>query len=183
MGQCGSFEKTVKTQRKNIKKLSPGDIVYGKEILKPEVQRMADLDDKSGRVTVKGTILSIETFVSPKRGTVIITVFITDLTNSVAVKLFPDEAAKARTSQLLEKAKEEGAALMVRGWFRYDNYARDYCIFADDINRYPVERRTDASAEKRVELHLHTRMSAMDATADLDKVVELAAKWGHTQLQ
>lgn len=105
MGQCGSFEKTVKTQRKNIKKLSPGDIVYGKEILKPEVQRMADLDDKSGRVTVKGTILSIETFVSPKRGTVIITVFITDLTNSVAVKLFPDEAAKARTSQLLEKQR------------------------------------------------------------------------------
>lgn len=37
---------------------------------------------------------------------------------------------------------------MVRGWFRYDNYARDYCIFADDINRYPVERRTDVSAEK-----------------------------------
>ena len=101
------MKKTVKTQRKNIKKLSPGDIVYGKEILKPEVQRMADLDDKSGRVTVKGTILSIETFVSPKRGTVIITVFITDLTNSVAVKLFPDEAAKARTSQLLEKAKVE----------------------------------------------------------------------------
>lgn len=66
---------------------------------------MADLDDKSGRVTVKGTILSIETFVSPKRGTVIITVFITDLTNSVAVKLFPDEAAKVRTSQLLEKQR------------------------------------------------------------------------------
>lgn len=181
-GNAAALKKTVKTQRKNIKKLSPGDIVYGKEILKPEVQRMADLDDKSGRVTVKGTILSIETFVSPKRGTVIITVFITDLTNSVAVKLFPDEAAKARTSQLLEKAKEEGAALMVRGWFRYDNYARDYCIFADDINRYPVERRADTSAEKRVELHLHTRMSAMDATADLDKVVELAAKWGHTAI-
>ncbi|HAY19884.1 MAG TPA: hypothetical protein DCY17_03635, partial [Clostridiales bacterium] len=181
-GNAAALKKTVKTQRRNIKKLSPGDIVYGKEILKPEVQHMADLDDKSGRVTVKGTILSIETFVSPKRGTVIITIFITDLTNSVAVKIFPDEAAKVRTSQLLEKAKEEGAALMVRGWFRYDNYARDYCIFADDINRYPVERRADTSAEKRVELHLHTRMSAMDATADLDKVVELAAKWGHTAI-
>lgn len=68
-GSAAALKKPVKTQRKNIKKLSPGDIVYGKEILKPEVQRMADLDDKSGRVTVKGTILSIETFVSPKRGT------------------------------------------------------------------------------------------------------------------
>ena len=59
-GSAAALKKPVKTQRKNIKKLSPGDIVYGKEILKPEVQRMADLDDKSGRVTVKGTILSIE---------------------------------------------------------------------------------------------------------------------------
>lgn len=169
----------VKTKkRKEIKHINPKDIVYGKEIVKFEPMRMADLDDKSGRVMVSGTLVSKEIFVS-KRGTVVITLFITDKTNTVAVKLFPDDSIKQRTITLIEAAEKDGAAFLVRGNYRFDTYARDYCIFADDINRHESEYRMDTADEKRVELHLHTKMSAMDATCGVSEVIQLAAKWGH----
>ena len=168
-----------KTQRKNIRHLSPADIIYGKEILKPELVRMADLTDRSGHISVRGELLSMESFVSKKRRTNVLTLTVTDKTNTVIVKLFPDELTASRTMNLLKKAQEEPCELLIRGNFRFDSYQRDYCLFADDINRYPKEIRADTAADKRVELHLHTQMSAMDATTKLAEVVERAAKWGH----
>ena len=178
-GVVRSVRKAQKTQRKQIKHLSPTDIIYGREILKPDLVRMAELTDKSGRITVKGTLLSMEVFVSEKRKTTVLTLSVTDRSNTVFVKIFPDEQTKTRTIGLLEKAQKEPCLLMIRGAYRYDTYARDYCIFADDVNRYPLEVRTDNSPDKRVELHLHTQMSAMDATTKLSEVVARAASWGH----
>lgn len=175
----GVAVKAKRTQKKALHRLAATDIIFGKEILRPDMIKMSELSDKSGRVTVMGSILNMETFVSPKSGTVVLTLYITDKTNTTAVKLFPDNVAKSRTIAFLERARGEGAALMVRGYYRYDNYTRDYCIFADDINRYPIERRMDILPDKRVELHLHTKMSAMDATIDVSEVIALAAKWGH----
>ena len=160
------------------KRLAPADIILGKEILKPDMVLMSELTDRSGKITVKGELLSMEVFVS-KRGTTVVTLSITDKTNTAFVKLFLDDVSKARTVNLLEKAQKEPCLLMVRGRYSFDSYARDYCIFADDINRLPVEVRTDTAEVKRVELHLHTQMSAMDATTGVKDVIERAAKWGH----
>ncbi len=169
--------KPTKAKKKAAPKMNPLDIIYGKEIRKSELMPMNELNDKSGKVTVKGTIVQKEIFES-KRGNIIITIFITDKTNTAAVKLFPDNLMKERTVSLIEKVEKEGAALMVRGRYGYDSYAKDYCIFADDINRVENEKRMDNAEEKRVELHLHTRMSAMDATCGVSEIIELAAKWG-----
>ncbi len=37
----------------------------------------------------------------------------------------------------------------------------------------------DKAAEKRVELHLHTRFSTMDGLTDVKDAISQAAKWGH----
>lgn len=50
---------------------------------------------------------------------------------------------------------------------------------AQDINEISVKGREDKAAEKRVELHLHTPMSAMDAVTPTGDLVAQAAKWGH----
>lgn len=165
-------------EKQKAKRLGSNDVIFGKEILKPEMVTMSELTDRSGKITVKGELLSMEIFNS-KRGTTVVTLSITDKTNTVFVKLFLDDVSKGRTLSLLEKARKEPCLLMVRGRYSFDSYARDYCIFADDINRFPVEIRTDTAEVKRVELHLHTQMSAMDATTGVKEVIERAAKWGH----
>ncbi len=159
-------------------RLAPADVIFGKEILRPELVSMSELTDRSGKITVKGSLLSMEVFVS-KRGTTVLTLSVTDKTNTVFVKMFLDELTKARTVPLLEKAAKEPCLLMIRGAYRFDSYQRDYCLFADDINRLPLEVRTDNAEVKRVELHLHTQMSAMDATVNVKEIIARAAKWGH----
>ena len=47
-----------------------------------------------------------------------------------------------------------------------------------DVTEITHEPRMDTAEVKRVELHLHTRMSNMDALTDTGSVVKLAAKWG-----
>jgi DNA polymerase-3 subunit alpha (Gram-positive type) len=49
--------------------------------------------------------------------------------------------------------------------------------FLDLIPSPPL--RTDENPEKRVELHLHTKMSAMDAVGEIDEYCRLAAHMGH----
>lgn len=189
-GDSEELEKTVnrdwggkpqpkRTVRKAQARMLPKDIILGREILKPEIVKMSELNDKTGRVTVRGEIQDIEFFESPKSHKFIFTVSLSDRTNTIFVKLFPDSAASSRIEPALKKAWSDADALTVRGNFHYDGFLRDYCLFADDINISKVERRQDTAQDKRVELHLHTQMSAMDATTKLSSVVELAAKWGH----
>lgn len=165
-------------KKKQTETSDPKDIIFGKEIKKYEVVKMIDLDENSNKVTVRGSILSLEVFTT-KKNTAVLTVLVTDKTNTVAIKLFPEQSEQQRVISLIEQAKKEAAELLVRGNYRFDTYANGYCIFATDINRKEAEIRMDKAENKRVELHLHTKMSAMDATCGVEEIIALAAKWGH----
>ena len=140
---------------------------------------MSDVSDKSGRVTVAGSLLGIDEFVSPKKGTIILTLRVSDFTNTLLVKIFPEEMEKAKLLNALNDIKEKGDEVVIKGFYKFDEYAHDYCLYANHINRREVKKRMDEAPEKRVELHLHTQMSAMDATTDVEKVIARAAQWGH----
>ena len=60
-----------------------------------------------------------------------------------------------------------------------DPYAKEVVIMARDINKLTKIERMDTAEEKRVELHMHTTMSSMDAVTAASKIVERAAKFGH----
>lgn len=67
----------------------------------------------------------------------------------------------------------------VRGSVQNDTFVRDLVLIANDLNEVKPNERQDTAEEKRVELHVHTQMSQMDAVASITKLVEQAKKWGH----
>lgn len=71
--------------------------------------------------------------------------------------------------------------LRARGSIQNDTFVRDLVMIGNDLNEIkPVERKDTAKEdEKRVELHLHTPMSQMDAVSSVATLVGQAKKWGH----
>ncbi len=125
--------------------------------------------------------IAVEVFAKPdsrqlKNNKTLITFPVTDYTGSVLVKLFLDEQKLADFP--LEKCKT-GANLLIYGTVNYDEYDHDIVIKPTAINTYTPERRTDDAPVKRVELHLHTNMSAMDAVTSAEALVNRAHEWGH----
>ncbi|MCL2420681.1 MAG: PolC-type DNA polymerase III [Defluviitaleaceae bacterium] len=95
-----------------------------------------------------------------------------DRYNAVSVKFFssPEEDLPIK----------KGGALAVRGKIQYDDYVGELLLLADTIAPGSSPKvRPDNAKEKRVELHLHTNMSSMDATSTAAAYVKRAADWGH----
>ena len=148
--------------------------LYGKKIVVEEITKIADINMGSGYVTIKGDLFKIDVF-ETKAGRKIISLFVTDYTSSIIVKVFP----KGDTAdELLENIKK-GMHLILRGEAAYDSFAREVTISCRDINLSKKVERMDTATEKRVELHLHSTMSAMDGITSISRLVERAAKWGH----
>jgi len=85
---------------------------------------------------------------------------------------------KDKSGSVIERLKEK-ANVKIRGEAQYDKFSRELSILASDIVEVPVQVRTDNAAEKRVELHLHTQMSAMDGVTSVGELIKRAAQWGH----
>jgi len=110
-----------------------------------------------------------------KSGKLLYVFDVTDFTNSLTVKIFLD---KDKSGSVIERLKEK-ANVKIRGEAQYDKFSRELSILASDIVEVPVQVRTDNAAEKRVELHLHTQMSAMDGVTSVGELIKRAAQWGH----
>lgn len=150
----------------------PG-MVYGRNF-SDELVHMDEVTIDSGRVSVKGKVISVET--KPlKSGKTLFSFDMTDLTHSITVKCFADD--KQLTP--LEESIKEGEWLQVSGDTQFDAFSKELAIMAKGIKKITVEEKTDNACEKRVELHLHTQMSQMDAVTPVKDLVERAARWGH----
>ena len=82
------------------------------------------------------------------------------------------------TDEILSVIKN-GNVVAMRGNVRYNDYEQELEFHYIDVAKISKKGRKDTAPEKRVELHLHTMMSAMDATIDTEKIIKLAQSWGH----
>lgn len=141
-----------------------------------EVRLLKDIVDEERRITIQGYVFEAETK-ELRSGRTLLTLKITDYTNSILVKMFSKDKEDAKLFQRVKK----GMWLKVRGSVQNDTFVRDLVMVANDINEVkPVERQDLApSDQKRVELHLHTPMSQMDAVSSVHSLVARAKKWGH----
>ncbi len=73
----------------------------------------------------------------------------------------------------------KGTTLLVRGDCTYDKYEHDYIVYPYDVLFVERKKREDTAPVKRVELHLHTKLSSMDAFCDPGGIVKLAHRMGH----
>ena len=73
----------------------------------------------------------------------------------------------------------EGSYVKLEGSYDYDDFSRCKVLRFRSLNMGQKETRKDLAQEKRVELHLHTKMSSMDAVSSFEDYVKMAKAWGH----
>lgn len=134
-----------------------------------------DLNPEDGTVTVWGDVFGYESKETRDGRSLIISFHITDYTGSYTVKIFDEKENAARVDQAIK----DGMTVLVRGSVSYDKYFRDYAIRPLSIMSVQKEKKMDDAPVKRVELHLHTKMSAMDGVSDCSALIKRAAEWGH----
>lgn len=141
-----------------------------------DYRRLEEIMDEERRVTIEGYVFFAETK-ELRSGRTLLTFKITDYTSSIMVKMFSRDKEDAALFQLVKK----GMWLRARGSIQNDTFVRDLVMIGNDLNEIkPVERQDTAKeGEKRVELHLHTPMSQMDAVSSVGALVGQAKKWGH----
>ncbi|NLB62342.1 MAG: PHP domain-containing protein, partial [Clostridiales bacterium] len=104
---------------------------------------------------------------------------IADDSSAVQLLSFKLENDKKLANQRIEEAEKADSLLVVRGKLSVNKNSDEFYIMPYDINTKEKKRREDKSEKKRVELHLHTRMSEMDALTKVSDVIKTAARWGH----
>lgn len=167
----------VKQQAAKQKQVqTDGPVQMGRQMKMTDApQQMVTITQEERSVTVEGYVFDVEVReLRSKRQLLIFKV--TDYSSSFIAKKFSngpeDEAMFARI--------QKGQWLRVRGSVQEDNYSRELTINAQDIQTVSHPDPTDdAEGEKRVELHLHTNMSQMDAMNPISDYVKRAKEWGH----
>lgn len=154
--------------------LTNAKVIYGNRIKSKPVP-LKDISIEDGNVTVWGKVFSLDIRDTKDGKRKIINFNITDKTNSYTVKIF--EAVQ--NCEQLVAGISNGKTVMLRGHVEYDDYIKTYCIKANSIMLIDEITVEDTAPEKRVELHMHTNMSAMDGMTSAAKLVARAAKWGH----
>ena len=155
------------------KESGAGKIIMGREI-KGHPMPMSELNPKAGNVVVEGKVFKCEFRELRQPGMWLALIEMTDYEGSVIVRKRMLEKDVAP----LRDRVSTGMWLRVAGTMELTYDGHDMQLNPRDVTEITHEPRMDTAEVKRVELHLHTRMSNMDALTDTGSVVKLAAKWG-----
>ena len=162
--------------------LETAKLFYGRRI-DTKIKRLQDIvppDNPQGIVKIAafGQVFGLETKdIVSKRGKpmVIVKFAFSDGTNSFNANMFVDAEQKASIKPL-----KNGAWIVVNGDYAYDEWSKDFIVRVNSLATVKKYTETDNyEGEKRIELHLHTNMSAKDAVSSATDMINLAASYGH----
>ncbi len=151
------------------------EIIMGKNIRNQPISIAEAASQLNRKVTVMADIFDVGETRTTKTGKKIYSYFITDYTGSVVMKFFYDPM---KDDFPVEKLKK-GVTVIVYGDIEYDDFSRDISIRPRSITSVKKKQRMDNAPKKRVELHMHTAMSAMDAVTEASDLIKRAHSWGH----
>ena len=150
----------------------PVTIFHGKMFTPKNLTPLKDLGGEGGKCMIWGDVFFTEVKGNYRK---IYTVSITDYTGSINLKVRAQEGEDCSKWEGIGK----GSTVIVRGDCSYDKYEHDYIVYPYDVLIVERKKREDTAPEKRVELHLHTKLSSMDGFCDPGGIVKLAHRMGH----
>lgn len=145
--------------------------------IKEQAVPLKDIQDEEKKITIQGTIFGLDSK-ELRNGSTLFTFYLTDFSDSLQMKMF----AKTKDDLKVMSLLANGKWVKARGKIEYDRFMQipELVMIPSDLSEVGAPAgRKDNAAEKRVEFHLHTTMSTMDAVTPIDQYVKLAAKWGH----
>lgn len=147
-------------------------VMYGKPKKVPLIT-LASLSEDYTRIGVWGVVFGLEKKESRSGEVIIVNFCITDYTSSCKVKMFIKKKDEEQIAEL-----KDGITVIIHGDYQMDQYLHEYVVSAGYVALAELKKRSDDADVKRVELHMHTSMSRMDALAPVEKIVKRAADWG-----
>ena len=168
-----SFEKK-KYEKKEVNE----DTIKGR-VIKDDSVSIKSIIGEEESVTIEGVVFGTEEFEPASKAFKILTIKITDYTDSIYCKVFSRDDDEF---SLLKKSCKAGSWLKIRGSTKIDKYSGNEVVLnIRDINSIPSkeEKVVDNSDVKRVELHAHTQMSQMDGISNAKALIKLARSLGH----
>ncbi|MDD2447419.1 MAG: DNA polymerase III subunit alpha [Tissierellia bacterium] len=144
--------------------------------IKEPIIKITDISPDEGKVAIEGDISSIDSR-ELRSGKYLLSFDVYDGSNSITCKSFLKSEQSADVLVRLNNAK----GVRISGNASYSNFSNQVEIIANTIietNGLKKIQRLDNSKEKRVELHMHTKMSQMDAVSSATDLINRAIDWG-----
>ena len=170
-------EEEEKTSARKTEKNS--NVILGRSAnIKEKTVKIKDLTTDYGKVALEGKVITTESR-ELKNGKTLVIFNLYDGTSTIACKSFIDPN-KQDLQEIINRINNSGR-LKIQGNAQYDSFAREMGVIANVIIEIPAvdeNARKDNAEKKRVELHLHTKMSQMDAMSTATDLIKRAASWG-----
>ncbi len=171
-----TFEKRKEKPQNGIVYLDEPKLFYGRRI-ENNTKPMIEVTGDDSEICCWGEVFETEVrTINTKRGeSNILTFSFSDYTNSLTASMFVDPKRMGEVAPV-----KKGNFILVNGIYEFDNYKKDFIVKPKSMALLQKYTETDDyEGEKRVELHCHTNMSAKDAVASAEDIINLAYKWGH----
>jgi len=170
-----SLPKTADAAPKNAPSQPQANAIFGRPF-KGTATPMHELNLDMGNVIVEGKVFSVEHKELKKRNAWVVNFSMTDNTGSVCVNRFMENN---EAKPILDNI-QVGSVIRVQGLLMVNKFDNEMVLRPNSITTGEMPSRKDtAEGMKRVELHLHTVMSNMDALTETKAAIKQAAKWGH----
>jgi len=163
--------------------------IFGGYVASSKITMIRSLKSSSDKATIEGTVVSINernAFKNKRRKgetSFPLDVSLTDGTDTIYCSLLLDnEEQKNKIVAEFEGAQKRGDHILANGVCRESIITSELMFYANSVCVVPFEGRKDTSELKRVELHLHTKMSTQDGITDVNLAFETAKRFGHKAL-
>lgn len=141
------------------------------------IVKVEDLGVDDGRIALQGEVIFAEDR-TLKSGKTLYSFDLYDGTSTITCKAFLEKEKAKHAMKRIQNAK----GIMVAGTAQMDSFSNELTVMANTIvemeQGLKKETRQDNSEVKRVELHMHTQMSQMDAMTSAKDLIKRAMKWG-----